>query len=103
VKWPDSVNDEHHDVIYVTETLSSVTYPQITEVVMACKLCAANQAEFSSEICIHFPGRKDLDKPAVFVFSKMSVCLDCGSTRFTVPQTELLLLRESRGEVPKTD
>jgi len=31
---------------------------------MACELCAANQAEFSSEICIHFPGRKNLDKPA---------------------------------------
>jgi hypothetical protein len=64
---------------------------------MACKSCTSgNQAEFSSEICIHFSGLKNIDKPGVLIFPKVLVCLDCGSTRFTVPQPELLLLSDGR-------
>jgi hypothetical protein len=60
---------------------------------MACKSCGSeNQTEFGTEINIHFPGRKGLDKPAVLVFPKLVVCLDCGDSRFVVPETELALL-----------
>lgn len=65
---------------------------------MACK-CASNQVEFPSEICIHFSGLKNLDKPGVFLFPKLLVCLDCGSTSLTVPQTELWLLRKGCGQL----
>jgi len=63
---------------------------------MACGSCGSqNQTEFGAEICIHFPGLKNLDKPAVLVFPKLVVCLNCGFAQFTLPETELRLLRES--------
>ncbi len=60
---------------------------------MSCLLRASgNQAEFGSEILIHFRGLKNLDKPSVWVFPKLFVCLDCGSSRFMTPESELALL-----------
>jgi hypothetical protein len=41
---------------------------------------------------IHFPGEKGFDKPVVWVFPKLQVCLGCGLTLFTIPDTELRLL-----------
>lgn len=46
------------------------------------------------EICIHFPGLKNIDKPLVWVFPEIVVCLDCGEAVFVVPKTELRLLTE---------
>jgi len=43
---------------------------------------------------VHFPGREGLDKPIVWVFPKLVVCLHCGLTEFTVPQDETRILRE---------
>jgi len=46
---------------------------------MACARCDSdNQVEFPSEIAIHFSGRENLDKPHVFAFPNILVCLDCG-------------------------
>jgi hypothetical protein len=60
---------------------------------MVCKRCASNhQNAFNGEIAIHFPGLKGLDKPIVWVFPKLAVCLDCGFTQFTVPERELSVL-----------
>jgi hypothetical protein len=60
---------------------------------MTCKSCSSeNQQRFTSEICVHFPGLKNLDKPPVFVFPKLLVCLDCGFTEFDIPETELGVL-----------
>jgi hypothetical protein len=60
---------------------------------MPCLLCAsANQGEFGTEILVHFPGLKNLDKPPVWVFPKLSVRLDCGFSRFTTPERELAIL-----------
>jgi hypothetical protein len=62
---------------------------------MSCLSCTSgNQAEFTAEIKIHFPSLKNLDKPSLFVFPKLFVCLDCGCSRFTIPETELARLRE---------
>jgi hypothetical protein len=61
-----------------------------------CRSCGLkNQAEFSSEINVHFPHLQDLDKPAILVFPKIVVCLDCGFTEFTIPEAELRRLRQS--------
>jgi hypothetical protein len=65
------------------------------EMVMACKSCGSDkQRDFSAEMIIHFPGRKGLDKPVVPVLTKLVVCLDCGSTMFTIADAQLRLLEE---------
>ena len=49
------------------------------------------------EIAFHFLGRKSLDKPLVLVFPQLSVCLDCGFTEFSIPETELCVLNDGIG------
>jgi hypothetical protein len=57
---------------------------------MSCALCASvNEAEFTAEMMIHFSGLKYLANPGVFVFRKVSVYLDCGSSRFSIAEPEL--------------
>jgi len=57
---------------------------------MPCKSCGSlNQSKFSGEVAIHFPGLKTIDKPIVWVFPELIVCLNCGTTEFTVPKSEL--------------
>jgi hypothetical protein len=69
--------------------------------VMSCKLCSStNETEFAAEIMIHFSGHGHLENPGVLTFPRISVCLDCGSTWFTIPETELRLVRE--GSAPRT-
>jgi len=43
-------------------------------------------------MAIHFPGLKNIDKPVVWVFPELVVCLDCGASEFAVPEAELQLL-----------
>jgi hypothetical protein len=60
---------------------------------MSCLSCASyNQAELSAEILIHFAGLNNLDKPGVWLFQTLLVCLDCGAAQFSVPEKELALL-----------
>jgi hypothetical protein len=57
---------------------------------VACKLCGSeNQRSFNGEVGIHHPGREGLDKPLVFVFSVLVVCLNCGFAEFNVPEPQL--------------
>jgi len=64
---------------------------------MSCKSCKSeNQSNFNGEIAIHFPGLKGLDKPIVWVFPKVLVCLDCGFTEFAIPEKELGVLVHDR-------
>jgi hypothetical protein len=44
---------------------------------------------------IRFPGLKNIDKPVVWVFPEVVVCLDCGTAEFTVPEAELRQLEKS--------
>jgi len=60
---------------------------------MSCLSCrSSNQAEFPTEMLIHFGGLKNLDKPGVLVFPTLLVCLDCGFVQSTVPAAELASL-----------
>jgi hypothetical protein len=62
---------------------------------MTCNSCnSENQRRFNSEINVHLPGLKNLDRPPVFVFPKLLICLDCGFTEFAIPETALRLLGE---------
>ena len=59
----------------------------------SCQLCASgNQAEFGTEMMIHFSGPENLEKPDVLVFPRLLVCLDCGFSHFTVPDAQLALM-----------
>jgi predicted nucleic-acid-binding Zn-ribbon protein len=58
-----------------------------------CKSCqSTNQSTFNGEIALHFPGLSGLDKPIVWVFPKLVVCLNCGFTEFSIPEAELQTL-----------
>jgi len=60
---------------------------------LQCRSCrSANQRKFIGEMGIRSPGLKNIDKPTVWVFPQLIVCLDCGTAEFVVPETELLLL-----------
>jgi hypothetical protein len=62
---------------------------------LGCKKCGSNYTkEFQLEACIHIPGRENLAVPAVFVFPKLAICLDCGSVSdFLIPADHLVELR----------
>lgn len=62
---------------------------------MSCARCSSlNEAEYTSEIMIHFSGCKNLNNPGVLMFPKVLVCVDCGASRFTTPTEDLRTLRE---------
>jgi hypothetical protein len=60
---------------------------------MICKGChSEKQSVFNGEIAIHFPGLEGLDKPIVWLFPKLVVCLHCGFAEFAVAERELQVL-----------
>lgn len=62
---------------------------------MSCLLCRSdNQEELIAEMNIHLSGLGNLHHEAILVFPKLLLCLDCGFSRVTIPETELRLLRE---------
>jgi hypothetical protein len=63
---------------------------------MQCPSCQSrNQVELSAEINIHFPMRVNLETRSILAFPKVVVCLDCGSTRFRLPEAELRPIRQA--------
>lgn len=59
-----------------------------------CISCRSeNLNTFTSEIAIHFPGIEGLNKPIVWVFPRISVCMDCGMAQFMIPEKELEVLQ----------
>jgi hypothetical protein len=66
---------------------------------MFCPSCASGTlAEFSAEILIHYSGLKNLDRPGVFVFPTVSICLNCGSSQFKIPSDELASLKATQSQ-----
>jgi hypothetical protein len=60
---------------------------------VACKQCSSeNQSTFKTEINVHFSGRKGWEKPTVWTFPQILVCLDCGFSEFVLTQAELRAL-----------
>jgi len=60
---------------------------------MRCKSCGSVRGgKFTAEMGIHFPGLMNIDKPVVWVFPVLVVCLDCGISKFAIPKSELGLL-----------
>jgi hypothetical protein len=90
-------------VTYYPDNTSHYFLVSLSRVGMPCKSCGSvNQSKFIGEIGIHFPGLKNIDKPVVWVFPELVVCLDCGTAEFDVPEAELRQLakrRRRRGRV----
>jgi hypothetical protein len=60
---------------------------------MSCPSCrSSNQAEFPTEMLVHFGGFKNLNKPGVLVYPRLLVCLQCGFAQTTIPASELAQL-----------
>ena len=60
---------------------------------MRCKRCSSgNQDEFKVEMNFHYPHGTSLNKPGVWVFTDVAVCLVCGFAEFIVPDVELRTL-----------
>lgn len=75
------------------ETVERIAKKFPEESAMCCRLCnSENQSKFATEIAIHLPS---LSTPHVFLFRKVLVCLDCGFTEFSIPETELPRLEAS--------
>ena len=63
--------------------------------VMVCPSCqSVKQAEFTAEMIVHSPGLKNIDRPGVWLFPELRVCLDCGFCRFTVSEADLASVTE---------
>jgi hypothetical protein len=59
-----------------------------------CQSCSSERREeFNAETAIHFRGLEGLNKPIVWVFPRVLVCLDCGLTELFVPARELSVLK----------
>ena len=62
---------------------------------LKCKSCGSvNQKNFIGEMGIRSPGLKGLDKPIVWVFPELVVCMNCGMAEFVVPEAKLRILAE---------
>ena len=62
---------------------------------MRCKSCGVIEPnKFKGEIAIHFPGLQGLEKPIVWVWPPVFVCLKCGVAEFQISEEELNVLRE---------
>ncbi len=52
---------------------------------MACKSCRSdNQTQFPTEMNVHFPGKENWEKPSVWLFPSVLICLDCGFAEFSI-------------------
>ena len=64
---------------------------------MTCKACGSDQqSKFTAEIAIHLREQSGLDKPSIWVFPELLVCLNCGESEFAIPEDQLRLL--AKGE-----
>jgi len=62
-----------------------------------CRSCSGtNLKTFDGEVAIHFPGLDGLNKPIVWVFTRLGVCLNCGFTELIVPDRELRVLTDGK-------
>jgi hypothetical protein len=57
---------------------------------MSCLSCRSNNnTEFVAELIIHFSGLENLDRPGVWAFPRLLVCLDCGFSYFILQKSQL--------------
>jgi len=70
--------------------------PTANSIATTCRFCKSASfgvQKFNGEIALHFPGHGGLNKPIVWSFPKVIVCLGCGFAEFVVPNDPLEILR----------
>ena len=66
---------------------------------MLCRACGSERVgQYIAEIAIHLPGLKNIEKPTIFAFPTVFVCVNCGTAEFTFADNELRLLVEGDSE-----
>lgn len=66
---------------------------------MACRFCKSPDLRvFTAEVNIHFPGPESIDKPTVWVFPPVTICLHCGCAEFAVHGEPLKQLKDNSTE-----
>jgi predicted nucleic-acid-binding Zn-ribbon protein len=65
---------------------------------MSCKACGSNNlSKYTAEMNLHFPGYAGLEKPTVWVFPEVVICIDCGFSEFSVAKPQLSELAKAAG------
>jgi len=60
---------------------------------MSCMVCGSDKlTKYTGEMNIHLTGLANLNRPSVWVFPELLVCLNCGFSPFMVPTAELAQL-----------
>lgn len=60
-----------------------------------CSSCSSkNRRKFNGELALHLPGLEGLDKPIVWAFPEVLLCLDCGFAAFVLENDPLKEARE---------
>jgi hypothetical protein len=63
---------------------------------MSCMVCGSDHlVKFTAEMNIHLTGLTNLNRPSVWVFPELLVCLNCGFSPFMVPAAELAQLADA--------
>lgn len=71
---------------------------------LPCKACGSeNVQKLRGEIAMRTPGLKNIDKPIVWVFPDIVVCMDCGNAEFAVPEDELRTLAKREAAIGRPD
>jgi hypothetical protein len=61
-----------------------------------CPSCSSkNQRKMNAEVALHFTGLQGLDKPIVWAFPEVFVCLNCGFVVFKLADAPLKELGET--------
>ena len=63
---------------------------------MICKRCGSDElSELAAEIALPFPVL-NCNKPPVLIFPMVLICVHCGFSEFTVPESVLQVLAQER-------
>ena len=60
-----------------------------------CPSCSKDLRQFTGELALHYPGLKGLDKPIVWEFTDVLVCLNCGLAVFALENDALKEARQT--------
>lgn len=68
-----------------------------------CPSCSSTkQCKLNGELALHFPGLQGLDKPIVWAFPEVLVCLECGFAVCALADAPLNEIRQNY-TAPNTD
>lgn len=69
-----------------------------------CRVCGSEHLQkLRGEIAMRVPGLKNIDKPVVWLFPDIVVCMDCGISEFAVPEDELRMLAKREAATGRLD